>query len=84
MIMDSFLEELKEDYESWLWRILQFYSNKELIKLTKNPNSLLENFPEASYYDDYTWYDVETYKEELLKLTKNILNDKLKEKGISL
>lgn len=79
-----FLEELKKDYASWLWRVLQFYSDKELIKLTKNPSSLLEDFPEDSYYNDYTWYDIDTYKEELLKLTKNILNDKLIEKGISL
>lgn len=76
--------DLLEDYESWLWRTLQFYSDKELIKLTKNPNSLLEGFPEDSYYDDYTWYDVEIHKEELLKLTKDVLNDRLKEKGISL
>lgn len=88
--MDSFLEELKEDYASWLCQTLQFYTDKELKKLTKDPYQLVEfrsqidAFISDNHYDDYTWYDVETHKEELLKLTKNILNDKLKERGISL
>ena len=88
--MDSFLEELKEDYEAWLWKTLQFYTDKELKKLAKNPYQLVndsnqvDSFIYDYHYDDYTWYDIEKYKHQLVDVIKDILNEILKERGISL
>lgn len=88
--MDSFLEELKEDYASWLCKTLQFYTDKELKNLAKDPYQLVEfrsqidAFVSDNHYDDYTWYDIEKYKYQLIDVIKDILNEILKEKGISL